>query len=228
MLRQRFSGAQWYEAVQDLDVTLIGLGGVGSWLSIFLSRIGCDIAAYEFDKVERHNIGGQLFGLSHINQYKDEAVKTMVYEFSERHIMMEGKYEKDSLTGMVVFSCADDMNVRKQSFTNWCKNVKKWNSNPTHIVPIFIDARMSMEYSEVYFVPPSNIERYKASLFSNNDAPDLACNMKATSHVGAHTACIMVEGFVNHLANCVMKEEIREVPFKVVNETQLILLDVEQ
>jgi len=225
MIHKRFNGAEWYNTVQKLPVNVIGIGGIGSWLSLFLSRIGCEIYTFDFDVIDSGNIGGQFFGTSSIRKTKEEAIKSLLIEFSDNEVNCEGKYIETSLGNTIVFACADDMDVRALAFNKWKEEVKKWNYS-TPIVPLFIDGRMTMEYSEIYAVIPGREEAYEKTLFKNSEAADLICNMKATSHVGAHTACIMTEIFLNHITNCTVQEDVREVPFKVKNETYLILTDV--
>ena len=36
----RFKGADWFKIVQDQEIVLAGLGGIGSYVSFFLSRLG--------------------------------------------------------------------------------------------------------------------------------------------------------------------------------------------
>ena len=58
----RFKGADWFEIVQEQDVILAGLGGIGSWVSLFLSRLGPKtISLYDDDHFEEHNLSGQAF-----------------------------------------------------------------------------------------------------------------------------------------------------------------------
>ena len=225
-IQDRFLGAEWFTPVQNLPVIVIGLGGVGSWLSLFLSRAGCSIYAFEFDKVEEHNLGGQLYGGDHIGMSKLKAMDNLIKQLSQGRFVPEGKYEKASLKHHIVFSCADCMDARKIAFNNWLSAIKLQEESTTDIIPIFLDARMLMEYSQVYTVTPDKIKEYKKSLFNNEDVPDISCNTKATSHIGAYTASLMVQTFLNHVTNCINKMDIREVPFLTVTESPLILTEL--
>ena len=61
----RFKGADWFEIVQEQDVILAGLGGIGSWVSLFLSRLGPKtITLYDDDRFEPHNLSGQAFRIA--------------------------------------------------------------------------------------------------------------------------------------------------------------------
>jgi len=220
-----FSGASWYELAKNQTVLIIGLGGVGSWLSLFLSRIGCDIVTFDFDTVEERNIGGQLYGIEQINKTKEEAIADVLANFTGKTVVSEGKYEEDSVDHHIVFCCADDMDIRKLSFEKW----KKYSKTITdeEVIPIFFEARMQMEYLEVYSVIKGrNEENYIKTLFPNDEAAELVCNIKATSHTGAITASMMTQEFINHVTNCKNKSNEREVPEKLVFLNQLMLLEL--
>ena len=72
----RFSGLDWAERINHLkkyypdaailQPVVIGAGGIGSWLSILLSRIGVQPMIIDYDTIENHNLGGQLFKESQI------------------------------------------------------------------------------------------------------------------------------------------------------------------
>ncbi len=222
---KRFESAEWYDLAKEQDVLIIGLGGIGSWLALFLSRIGCNIYGFDMDTVEDHNIGGQFFSLADIGQEKTTSTLDKVKLFSNGTFSSEGKYDKDSLDHHIVFCCADDMNIRKLAFEKWLEFSKDCSSD---VAPIFFDGRMQMEYSEVYcsLSDSSMIEKYRESLFNNEDTPDLPCNAKATTHVGAKTASIMTEIFINHIVNCKEKDSIRTIPYLVINDPRMLILDV--
>ena len=56
----RFKDAPWFPE-RDEVVMIGGAGGIGSWLTFLLVRAGFKPTVYDFDVIEEHNIGGQLF-----------------------------------------------------------------------------------------------------------------------------------------------------------------------
>ena len=57
MSTSRFSGAVWYNKVQEKTITLAGLGGIGSYVAFLLSRMKPNhIRLYDDDTVELANM----------------------------------------------------------------------------------------------------------------------------------------------------------------------------
>ena len=67
----RFKGADWFEIVQEQEIILAGLGGIGSYVNFALSRLG-PRALYLFDddRFESHNMSGQFVSKNDINKFK--------------------------------------------------------------------------------------------------------------------------------------------------------------
>lgn len=206
--KSRFRDADWFEKVDKFETPIIigGAGGIGSWLTLFLSRVlssDTSIYLYDFDSVEEVNIAGQLYRVNQIGKPKTEAVKEIAKDFSgyDSIIVQNEKYDKNSLYGPVMFSAFDNMEARKQMFKNWKSTVEGYQQ------AIFIDGRLLAEQLQVFFVTPDRIPLYEKYLFDDKDVPDQNCSYKQTSHFAAAIAAKMVQGFTNWLS------ETAEVPF---------------
>ena len=58
----RFSSASWYDKIQEKTVIIAGIGGIGSWFSLLLSRMKpLSIFVYDDDIVEAVNMSGELY-----------------------------------------------------------------------------------------------------------------------------------------------------------------------
>ena len=88
-LRSRFSDAPWMKNIQEHIVVIGGAGGIGSWLTLLLSRMGSEIVVYDFDKIEEHNIGGQWFKKEDIGNTKVNALRNNIRNFSNIDISDE-------------------------------------------------------------------------------------------------------------------------------------------
>lgn len=200
----RFKDLDWMKAGTQ-NISIGGVGGIGSWLVLFLSRIGHTLALYDFDTVDETNLGGQLYGKAHIGKTKINAITEVVRNLGcTNTIYGFGKLNNTKIVTPISFSCFDNMQARKIMFESW----KKLDSKQ-----LFVDGRMRAEYFEVYAVTPENIERYEQTLFDDAEVEDLPCSAKATSHCGATTASFMTNMLNSYLTNTQI-EGLRMLPFK--------------
>jgi molybdopterin/thiamine biosynthesis adenylyltransferase len=196
--QSRFRDASWFGSIETLTTPIVvgGAGGIGSWLTLFLSRMLSDnyVFLYDFDNVEEVNMAGQMFGKQHINMPKVNAVQDIVTNFTDftKLSAQNEKYTVDSLKSPIMFSAFDNMEARKVMFNNWSQEA------PKHDNAIFIDGRLLAEQLQVFFVTPETARRYqKDFLFDDSEVEDANCSYKQTSHFAAVIAAKMVQGFTN-------------------------------
>ena len=207
-INSRFKDAPWLP--QNNESCLIGgAGGIGSWLTFFLARAGFRPNVYDFDIIEEHNIGGQLFSKEDIGKPKVESLYDMIFRYCDNHINAFKKaIDQDSPTHYFCFSAFDNMKARKDLFEVWEKSISK-----CPVTPIFIDGRLTAEQLQIFCVTPDNIGRYKNELFDDSEVEDAPCTFKQTSHCAAMIASHMMGFFTNHLTNIYERENVRDVPF---------------
>ncbi len=222
----RFKDAPWFPK-EETNVIVGGAGGIGSWLTLLLSRAGFYPVVYDFDVLEGHNLAGQLYTQkdAEIGALKVDALKGLCKHFADTDItVMAEKYTKDSMTHNYVFSAFDNMQARKDMFAAWKEYVKEWEdfkgiADAAHIPnislsePIFIDGRLTAEQMQIFCVTPDKIEEYEKHLFDDSEVEDAPCTMKQTSHSAAMIASHMVGFFTNHMTNNAVKDKDRTVPF---------------
>lgn len=220
----RFKDAVWFPKEKTYCI-VGGSGGIGSWLTLMLARAGFSPIVYDFDNIEEHNIGGQLFTKqdAEANKPKVEAVKEICKNFADADIMINNeKYTRDSMSHNYVFSAFDNMQARKDMFEAWKEHVHDWKDfnsvkeeeDKDRNIPIFIDGRLLMEQLTIFCVTPENMEEYEQYLFDDKDVPPEPCTLKQTSHSAAMIASHMVGFFTNHFGNNIIGEKDRTVPFK--------------
>ena len=79
----RFSSAEWFNKIQEEEVLIAGIGGIGSWTSLLLSRLHVkSILAYDMDTVDNTNLSGQFFGHTNIGSNKVYALYSLAQNFS--------------------------------------------------------------------------------------------------------------------------------------------------
>lgn len=214
---QRFKDADFYNP--NLDIIILGLGGIGSYVSNCLCRQGYEMYLYDFDTVETINIGSQLFNTSNVGKNKAEVAKELANQFGNHNVMSMGKFEEDSPVGNIMFSCFDNMKYRKVAFERWLayqtsKTKEYRDANPNE-VNCFIDGRMSAEQWQVYFVKSTaDAKRYALTLFDDSEVPDAPCSYKATAQTGFGIGAYMSTVFLNHVANKKLGLPVRETAFE--------------
>jgi hypothetical protein len=213
-LHSRFKGAPWYTGKKEI-VTIGGAGGIGSWLSLLLSRAGYSILIYDFDMVEQHNLGGQLYSNKYINKKKVAALADIVANFCGSTYLMRAmdlRVGPDTPVTPCCFSAFDNMEARKNMFL-------KWKASFEGDEGIFIDGRLEAEQMWIYCVranDPEAIEAYLKVLEVETDQTiaEADCTIKQTSHAAAMIASHMTGFFTNHMTNVIEEASIRFVPYK--------------
>lgn len=218
----RFSNAEWYGEQEVL--TIGGVGTIGSWTALLLSRLGDhEIVMYDNDVVDIENLAGQIYSKNQIGMTKVDAMRSMILDFTDlnaqKAIALKELFNGKNFVSPFVFSCFDNMEARKLMF-------EAWKAKPNR--ELFIDGRMTMESYEVYAVSPGMEERYEETLFDSATIEDQICSLKSTSHTGALIAGRMVSLFTNYLSNRKMGIDIRVIPFKVREEMSMQLIELER
>lgn len=207
-INSRFKDAPWLPQ-NDESCLIGGAGGIGSWLSFFLARAGFKPNVYDFDTIEEHNIGGQLFSKNDIGKSKVQSLYDMILNYCDNHInAFNQAIDQNSPTHYFCFSAFDNMQARKDLFEVWKKSIPK-----CPITPIFIDGRLMAEQLQIFCVTPDNILRYEDELFDDSEVEDAPCTFKQTSHCAAMIASHMMGFFTNHITNIYERENVRDVPF---------------
>lgn len=212
----RFKEAPWFTK-KEIYCLIGGAGGISSWLTLFLARANFEPIVYDFDLLEEHNLGGQLFPSSSIGQYKTHALRDLVKEFAGKEIsIFNEKYDEHSLAHNIVFAGFDNMQARKVIFESWLKytlsleeQYKKYS--------IFIDGRLLAEQMQIFCIridDNESIEKYRNEyLFDDSEVEDGPCSFRQTSHAAAMIAAFMTGFFTNHVSNVVEGNNARQVPF---------------
>ena len=205
----RFKDAPWFNEIAE-RVIVGGAGGIGSWLSFFLVRAGFEPIIYDFDTVEEHNLGGQLFRQKDVGRLKIEATADIINTFSNKAI--SGFALPVDITTPhhhFAFSAFDNMKARRDLFEVW----KKSHAGAS-VTPLLIDGRLTMEQVQILCVTPENMDRYEQEyLFDDSEVEDAACTLRSTTHSAALIASLMTGFFTNHISNINERKLIRTVPF---------------
>jgi len=213
--QERFRDAIWFNV--DIPIIVGGAGGIGSWLTIMLARIGFpQIAVYDFDRFEAVNMAGQFVSKSDMDKFKVDALADNCSKFADHFIYpMNETFTNSSESAPIMCAGFDNMSARASMFKVW-KAALETAEKPEEY--LFIDGRLFAEQFQIFCVTKDNVEWYENDrLKTDAEIPDQLCTLKQTSHVAAGIASFMTSFITNHVSNVKLGEVIREVPasFKV-------------
>lgn len=215
----RFSGAMWYDKIANEQVTIVGQGGIGSWTSLLISRLGVrSLLLYDDDIVELGNLSGQFYSTEDVDKYKVDAVANAITKYSYYHntTVINAKFDTGSLHSDIVIACLDSMEARKTVFYTWLTTVRELPQERRKEC-LFIDGRLAAETLQVFAVSgdcESDWKRYENTLFNDREADSEICSYKQTSFMANMIASVITNVFVNFVASGLDGGAAREIPFK--------------
>ena len=215
----RFSGAIWYEQLQTKNIILAGVGGIGSYIGFLLARMKpARLVIFDNDIVEAVNMSGQLYGRSDIGHPKVDALADMVANYADYHstVAMNGLYNENSAVEDIMICGFDNMAARKLVFKKWYAHVMS-KPEEERSKCLLIDGRLAAEELQVLAIQGNDtraIEQYQRDwLFSDEIADATVCSYKQTTFMANMIASLMVNIFVNFVANECNPIMPRDVPF---------------
>lgn len=227
----RFSGAIWYEKIQEQNITLAGVGGIGSHVAFQLSRQQpASMLIYDPDHVEIVNMAGQLYGKSSLGLNKVDATALNLSEFSNyvKVTCLAQRFEKDSDITDIAICGFDNMQARTAFYNSWIKHIE---GKPVEDKAkcLFIDGRMSVDEIQIFAIMGDDEyhqNEYKSTfLFSDQEAESTVCSNKQTSFVAGIIGGLITNIFVNFVANQCNPVVEWAVPFITKYNSKNILLE---
>jgi hypothetical protein len=227
----RFSSAEWFEEIQKQSITLAGLGGIGSWVALILSRLNPQsIYMFDDDKVEEVNMAGQFYSSYDVRKYKVDAVCNSIIEYSKYYNAHANrvKYDYSSLTTNIMICGFDNMSARKVFFGRWKNHIEEPKVKRSEC--LFIDGRLTADELQVFAIKGDdtyNINRYYSEyLFDDSQAEETVCSFKQTTYCATMIASIIENIFTNFIAS-LKSPLLYDVPFKTYYGTNLMFFKTE-
>ena len=231
----RFSGAIWYEEIQKQIVTLAGLGGIGGYVGFLLGRLKPQrLIIYDPDRVETVNMSGQLYGQTDVGDYKSSALANMVRNYANYNniVALNDRFEADSEATDIMICGFDNMAARSTFYEKWKQKVLSYPAGSDNRKKcLFIDGRLAAEEFQVLSIQGDD-ERAMAEyenkwLFSDAEAEETICSYKQTTFMANMIASVMVNVFVNFVANQCGPIIDRDVPFFISYDASTMFTKVE-
>jgi molybdopterin/thiamine biosynthesis adenylyltransferase len=214
----RFNSAIWFDKTRKQDVTIAGLGGIGSYVVFMLSRLDVNtMTLYDPDKVEKVNLSGQLYNSNQIGDYKVDAAANMIANYSNYYsfVAKHEKLDENSMISKVTICGFDNMKARKDAFRNWTNFVARLPEEERGEC-LFIDGRLAAEELQVFCIKGDDTDgerRYEPYLFSDSQAAPTVCSYKQTTFMANMIGSIIVNLFINFVANQCNPLIDRDLPF---------------
>lgn len=214
----RFNSAIWFDKTRKQDVTIAGLGGIGSYVVFMLSRLDVNtMTLYDPDIVERVNLSGQLYNSNQIGDYKVDAAANMIANYSNYYsfVAKHEKLDENSMISKVTICGFDNMKARKDAFRNWTNFVAGLPEEERGEC-LFIDGRLAAEELQVFCIKGDDTDgerRYEPYLFSDSQAAPTVCSYKQTTFMANMIGSIIVNLFINFVANQCNPLIDRDLPF---------------
>ena len=215
----RFSSAIWYEAIQRKTIILAGVGGIGSYVGFLLARMKpAALFIYDPDIVETANMSGQLYSREDVGNPKVNALSDMISKYCDYNSVfaVSERFDESNDASDIMICGFDNMAARKIFFEKWLNHVKS-KSEEERANCLYIDGRLAAEEFQVLCIKGDdefNINRYKNEfLFSDEEADATVCSYKQTTFMANMIASVMVNLFVNFVANQCKPLIERDLPF---------------
>lgn len=226
----RFSSAEWFNMAKSFNITLAGIGGIGSWVALLLARLKPSyLRLFDPDRVELVNLAGQLYGIDDIGKTKVDAVcgylinNANYYSYAEYTSAYGRGY-----SGTPVMICGfDSMRARKEFFSSW----KSVTHNNGEGYKLFIDGRLSATEFQVFCMTGEDrglMQRYEQEfLFDDSEASQEICSFKQTAYLANMIAGVMVNLYINFCANLCGSPFKKALPFITKYNTDMMMFNTE-
>jgi hypothetical protein len=158
----------------DRPIRIIGAGGIGSWTTLALTKMGCsNIVVQDFDKVSDVNVASQIYGVEDIGKSKVECLRETIKRMTDIGIGIDRTRwsTTQDIKEEIVIGALDNIDTRRALW----EDLKK-NSN----VDLFIDGRMSGDLIRIFSVPLNNDHtKFEKSLVPREAIDPTPCTGKA-------------------------------------------------
>jgi molybdopterin/thiamine biosynthesis adenylyltransferase len=181
----------------NLDVTIVGAGGIGGPTTLALAKLGISrLKVYDFDRVDAHNQPNQMYGPGDIGLKKTDMLGFYVKQLTGVSVTQRGKLHASSKLSGIVIGAVDSMDARRAI---WQAIVKAGGA-----VPLYIDGRLGSQVIRVLTVRPGvrkDVKAYTATLVPNHAVVPMRCTEAGIIDVSFAVASLIVRAFRMALTN---------------------------
>ena len=184
----------------DFPIHIIGVGGIGSWTTLLLAKMGCqNIRVYDDDIVEEHNIASQFFQGNQLGMKKIEALYENILNQTNTKIICGPQSIESEIDEGLIIIAVDSMQERH----NLNQLFKDKNC-------YIIDGRMGGLQLEIYCIPANQYEATLVAIGETNPDP---CTARSICF-----NCAVIAGLIANYVRLFAKK-------KLPNQTITFLFD---
>lgn len=175
---------------------------------------------YDPDKVEIANMSGQLYSMQDVGIYKSTALTNMIKNYANYYKItaINDRFDDSSEATDIMICGFDNMEARRIFYEKWKQRVLSYpEGGDRRKKCLFIDGRLAAEEFQVLSIQGDDeramVEYEDKWLFSDVEAEETICSYKQTTFMANMIASVMVNIFVNFIANKCNPIIDRDVPF---------------
>lgn len=228
----RFSSALWFKEIQNKVIILAGIGGIGSYVALLLARMKPKaLFLYDDDEVETVNMAGQLYSINDVGKKKVDALADICSSFAlyDSVFAIPEKFTLESEASDIMICGFDNMEARKLYYYKWANHIKELDDDRKKHC-LFLDGRLAAEEFQVFCITGDDTysqELYRTKyLFNDEQADATVCSYKQTSYMANMIGSMIVNLFVNFVANEV--GGMRDLPFLTSYEGESLMFETQQ
>jgi sulfur carrier protein ThiS adenylyltransferase len=174
--------------LEELAVSVIGVGAIGRQLAIQLAALGVgSLRLIDFDQVEVTNITTQGYDRADLGQSKVEATAATIHRIDPSiHVAtICDRFRLRHVEGSVIFCCVDSITARAAIWRSIGSRAEFW-----------ADGRMLGETMRILVAAdPHSADHYATTLFAAREAQAGSCTARGTIYTAAIAAGLLVHQF---------------------------------
>lgn len=228
----RFSSALWFKEIQNKVIVLAGIGGIGSYTALLLARMKPKaLFLYDDDEVETVNMAGQLYSINDVGKKKVDALADICSSFALYNSVfaIPEKFTLESEASDIMICGFDNMKARNLYYHKWLNHINGLDDDRKKHC-LFLDGRLAAEEFQVFCITGDdayNQKLYETKYLFNDDQADATvCSYKQTSYMANMIGSMIVNLFVNFVANEV--GGMRDLPFLTSYEGESLMFETQQ
>lgn len=180
------------EQLNDLTLTVIGVGAIGRQVAIQLTAIGAGrLQLIDFDTVEPSNVTTQGYLAADVGSFKADATASAIWQIDPLVDVtcIVDRYRPTIQVGEAVFCCVDSIAARAAI----------WKSAGI-LSQFWCDGRMLGEVMRIVTAAgQTGRDHYPTTLFSTSESQAGGCTTRSTIYTASIAAGLMVHQFTRWL-----------------------------